>query len=79
MRRADGVGGLWLIQAGHSCENENTIKPQTTRGGETAMATFRKSLVCGLHDADYWEFAEGRHSYVSLMDLPIDIQMLTEL
>jgi len=79
IHRADGLGGLWLIHAGHSCENENTIKSQITRGGETALATVWKSLVRGVHDTDYWEFAEGWHSYVPLVEVSLDIQMLTEL
>lgn len=48
--------GLWF-----SREDENAIEPQTTGCRKTTMATVRKGLVCGLHNVDYWEFAEGWH------------------
>jgi len=48
--------------AGLSCEDENTIESQIARCSKAAMATVWKSLVCGVHDVDYREFAEGWHS-----------------
>jgi hypothetical protein len=52
------------MRAWLSCEDENTIESQITRCSKTAMATVRQSLVCGVYNVDYWEFAEGWHKYV---------------
>lgn len=45
-----------------SCEDKNSIEPQISRLSEAAMAAVWESLVCGVHDADYWELVEGRNS-----------------
>lgn len=62
------IVGVYMLRTGadiqfnwHSCEDENTIEPQITRCSKTAMAALWKSLVCGVHDVDYWEFVEGWH------------------
>jgi hypothetical protein len=72
-----GLRGLRLLIFERSCENENTIESQITRCGKIAMATLWKSLVCWVHDADNWEFAEGWHSYVPLIEVSIDGRLLT--
>jgi hypothetical protein len=53
--------GPWLMSVELSCEDKNTVEPQVTRCRKIAMAAVWESLVCGVHNADYWEFAEGWH------------------
>jgi hypothetical protein len=47
-----------------SCEDEIAIEPPIRRCAEAALATVWESMVCGLHDADHWQFLEGWDPYV---------------
>jgi hypothetical protein len=51
----------------NSCKDKNTIESQPCRISETSLATLWVSLVCWVHNVDYWEFVEGWYSYVFLL------------
>jgi hypothetical protein len=65
--------GIW-----HSCEDENTVEPQITRRRKITMATIWEGLVCGVHDVDYWKFAEGWNTFVTNTSPLLQGRVLTE-
>jgi hypothetical protein len=65
----DGSEGMMIRERElmkSSCEDKDTIEPQITRGWKITMAAVREGVVCGVYDADYWQFVEGGDSYVPL-------------
>jgi hypothetical protein len=52
-----------------SREDENAVESETTLVWQVTVAAVWKSVVCGVHDAYYWEFVEGGHSWVLLFTL----------
>ena len=48
----------------NSREDTLTTEPTITNGGKATMATVWETVVCGLYDADYWEFTQGGNTYV---------------
>ena len=55
----------------NSRQDPDTAQPQVSRGPEAAVAAIRRTMVCRLHDSDYWKLGKGWHSYdtFSLLDI----------
>ena len=46
-----------------SREDTHTAEPTVTGREEAAIAAFWETVVCRLHDVDYWEFVKGWDTY----------------